>query len=95
MSWTASHKSPGTLHYGVYDERGALLAHLQVSGPVESNRRWDEARLMAAAPDLLEVARTALTCIERSTEFNIGNPAYEQAQARLGAAIAKATGEQQ
>jgi hypothetical protein len=48
--------------------------------------------LLTAAPELLEALKRAEEFLERSTEYRVGHPGFEQANAQARAAIAKAEG---
>ena len=55
--------------------------------PYQDYTTWTNARLIAAAPDLLEAFKLAADFLEHSTEFRLGHPGFEQAQAKARAAI--------
>ena len=66
--WQSRRKTNATNNFGVYDINGYLLATLdvhQLATPYVIERREADARLMAAAPDLLEAARDALAIYDR------------------------------
>jgi len=65
---------------------------------VDSDRAWEDARLIAAAPELLEALQGAVGALEFSRDYHsdLSNAEQAFAQDRLDAAlkaIAKATGE--
>lgn len=87
--WKKSFKTKATNNLGIYDKRGSLIASIQVhqlaSEDVVSKYNAT-ARLIAAAPDLLEALREADKCMSGLYDGS-------EVQARIRAAIAKATGE--
>lgn len=79
---------------------GGMIQEVAMCGPTESGQVQQEANanLIAAAPDLLEAAKTALGYIE-AVCFNTNNAKkrnnYADAAREIRAAISKATGEPQ
>lgn len=85
-------RGPWTTHtnqksFGIYDDSGAVVATVYWS-PITHERRTADARLIAAAPDLLEALRKASDILHLIN--NDGEYTEECAIAR--AAIAKAEG---
>ena len=79
-----------TFEYSVVDPDGFAIAHC--NGPLvtmERERSEANARLMAAAPDLLDACQVMLGLIEADKSNGLDNP-YEEGILR--AAISKATG---
>jgi len=82
---------------------GGMIQEIAAVGPTAADNGYGEtqqanARLIAAAPDLLEKCEMALSYIE-AVCFNTPNPKkrknYADCAGQLRAAIAKATGEQE
>ena len=88
--WNSRIKSERTWNVGVYDAQGNEVAHVSVKSALTAHRRDADARLIAAAPDLL----SALQQIECLDDSVIGVNRIEYARNIARAAIAKATGEQ-
>ena len=76
--WRAAPKSPKTWNFGVYDEGGTEVAHVAAHALNFFQRKAD-ARLIAAAPDLLKACAAALA----------GHPTWQQ---MMTDAYTKATG---
>ena len=87
--WKKSFKTKATNNLGIYDESGSLIASIQVhqlaSEDVVSKYNAT-ARLMSAAPDLMEALQA---CLKKGSKWHTCDPVVTQARA----AIAKATGE--
>jgi len=79
--WHYGLKSEKTWNVGVYAPDGSEVAHIAVRSAFVSHRRDADARLIAAAPDLLESLKDAYPHITDDV-----------LRARAGAAIAKAEG---
>lgn len=84
--WVWARVSAKTKNLAVYTAGGFKVAHVD-SDDVSYERRRDDARLMASAPDLLG----ALTLVRMSSGWQCLSDA---SKAVIVAAIAKATGEQ-
>lgn len=86
--WRSSFKTANTNNLGIYTSNGSLLATIsvhQLAPPPLVQRYEADARLMAAAPELLEALRSLLD------EADEGWPA-PATRAKAAAAIAKAEG---
>lgn len=83
--WHMNMVSSKSWNVGIYEASGSEVATVKVKSLVTSERRDADARLIAAAPDLLEALRGF---VEHGTCFD------EIDMAKARAAIAKATGEQ-
>jgi hypothetical protein len=88
-----------TVHIGAGEILLASVEAYKHSGPHNGFPRvsdFDEnranARLMCAAPELLEALKRAEEFLAHSTEYRIGHPGFEQANAQARAAIVKAEG---
>jgi hypothetical protein len=100
--WRAARKTSKTNNFGVYSSDGGLLASLDVYQLARHSvivRRYGDACLMAAAPDLLFAAQEAkrellyvLNCINKN-EVPFDGDDFHEVMARCESAIAKATGE--
>ena len=89
--WHSAAKSAKSWHVGVYTEQGDEVAHIAVKSALHGKRRDADARLIAAAPDLLDAAQKLA-----ALDFGVNgwSGALESAARELREAIKKATGEQ-
>ena len=84
--WTVGKIRPsGMTRSMLINPVGVLTSFTRSDAELEANTR-----LIAAAPELLAACTRAVVAAENPEDFIEGNAAYEA----LGAAIAKATGEQ-
>ena len=89
--WHSSSASKKLWHVGVYDEAGNEIALVKVKSAFHVPRRGADARLIAAAPDLLEACQLVLTEFsEFAGLWKIDTESDGVSACR--AAIAKATG---
>ena len=106
---SVAHHTPGKWHtslvsdkywnVGVYDESGTEVALIKVKSMLQGNRRDADARLMAAAPELLAALCTAEKFMRIASDWNIDEAeidgemrsTYEWLET-INFAIAKATG---
>ena len=92
--WTAR-KAPGGWPLQIVREaeatRGTDFKLIAELGPWDRRTEKANARLIAAAPDLLEAAEEFLECV-RHLVNNVGKQLQWDSRARLRAAIEKATG---
>ena len=72
-----------------YDSEGKAIARVYGPRGIDCSRRDANARLIAAAPDLLEALKGMLSRTDGQAIYNFMEPQREAARA----AIAKATGE--
>ena len=83
--WHTAPKSAKTWHVGIYDASGTEVAHVAVKSVRDVPRRNADARLIAAAPDLLKALHNLVNEPAGSWPFVLKQNAH--------AAIAKAMGE--
>lgn len=97
--WRFSFKTTKTNNIGIYDQHGSLLATVdvhQIANKQTMQRRSSDARLIAAAPELLEALQAiepfldSIICYASTMNEHEPNRIAHNARA----AIAKATGEQ-
>lgn len=81
--WRAYRKQIDSERFQVLDENGNCICKLDATA-ITRTRRWDEAKLIAAAPDLLDALQSIMEDMdsEHGTEYD-----YNKARA----AIKKAT----
>jgi hypothetical protein len=79
----------------IEDKNGSDVAMALGEYSTESDRMEANARLIAAAPDLLEAAKSAWMLIEQINEFGkcVDGQTFDLAYDKVKAAIAKAKGE--
>lgn len=85
--WNASLKTKRTHNIGIYNRVGELVATLDVhqcATEATQTRRMREARMMAAAPELLDALRRMVEAVTGVDQVSAVNDARD--------AIAKATG---
>jgi hypothetical protein len=93
--WASSFKTNKTKNLGVYGRNGHLLATLdvhQLSSTEVILRRKADARVMAAAPDLLEALRDVLKYVEHA-ENMVAPGMFGIGISKARAAITKAEGQ--
>lgn len=86
--WREEFVSDKTWHKGVYDVNGNEVALVKVKSALTAQRRDADARLIAAAPDLLDALKTCLLIVE-----HLASESAPSTIAEARAAIAKATGD--
>jgi len=94
--WHSANVSLATWNVGVYDQTGTSVALLKVSSALHVLRREADARLIAAAPDLLDALVLAEDVLARrpySSEIWPNGTHPFNGIEQIRAAIAKATGE--
>ena len=85
--WRSALVSDKSWHVGVYDNTGTQVALVKVASALSAPRRDADARLIAAAPELLEALKAAFDLM---VQEDFGTLTLVP---KLRAAIAKATGE--
>ncbi len=95
--WRHSFKTTKTQNLGIYNDAGVLLASVdvhQLAGQNVVARRVADARLIAAAPELLEALESIRDCCEEDHAARDYASRQTEIRGIARAAIAKATGEQ-
>ena len=94
--WHEAFTSDKTWHKGIYDADGNEVAIVKVKSAMVARRKDADARLIAAAPELLEALKELTIGVENiGGEHVTGLAGLDQRMTAAYAAIAKALGEQQ
>jgi hypothetical protein len=98
--WHRRLKSEKTWHVGVYDASGSEVAHIAVKSALSARRRDADARLIAAAPDLLAALRRLMASLDAHSTLHAEDGddvarmiEWAAAENEARAAIASATGD--
>ena len=89
--WLSRLKSDKTWHVGIYTASGDEVAHIAVKSALTGPRRDADARLIAAAPNMLSALRRAAVALAFAAE---NSEAMQDDYAAVNAAIDLATMEQ-